>query len=161
VPEGEPVNTMEFTVTEPGTYGGQCAEFCGRLHADMTFTVQAVARAEYDTWLADAKAGRTPRPSASAGGEVLELVADQVAFDKLELQAAADQPFTLRFTNAEALPHNVVILDANDEEVFRTDDLTGPNATGDFAVPALPAGEYTYYCTFHPVPDMTGTLTVE
>ena len=161
VPEGEPVNTMEFTVTEPGTYGGQCAEFCGQLHADMNFTVQAVTRAEYDTWLTDAKAGRTPQPSVPAGGDVLELVADHIAYDKLELQAPADQPFTLRFTNAEALPHNVIILDANNQEVFRTDDLTGPNATGGFAVPAQPAGEYTYYCSFHPVPDMTGTLTVE
>jgi cytochrome c oxidase subunit 2 len=160
VPEGESVNTMEFTVTEAGTYGGQCAEFCGSLHARMTFSVQAVSRAEYETWLEDAKAGRTPQPSASAGGEVLELTADQIAFDKLELRAAADQPFTLRFTNAEAVPHNVVIEDQNGEEVFRTADLTEPD-TGDFGVPALPAGEYTYYCSFHPVPDMTGTLIVE
>jgi plastocyanin len=28
-------------------------------------------------------------------------------------------------------------------------------------VPPLPAGEYTFYCQFHPVPDMTGTLTVQ
>lgn len=160
VPEGEPVNTMEFTVSEPGTYSGQCAEFCGMLHADMTFSVQAVPRAEYDTWLADAKAGRTPRPSASAGGEVIELVAEQIAFDKSELSAAADTPFTLHFENRDAgVPHNVVILDSTNQEVFRTDDLTGPDS-GDFGVPALPAGEYTFYCTFHAT-TMVGTLTVE
>ena len=39
--------------------------------------------------------------------------------------------------------------------------FTGPDATDDFAVPPLPAGEYTFYCEFHPVPEMTGTLIVE
>ena len=32
----------------------------------MTFSVQAMSRADYDKWLADAKAGsRTPPPSVS------------------------------------------------------------------------------------------------
>ena len=45
--------------------------------------------------------------------------------------------------------------------LFRSSEaVTGP-AQGEFAVPALPAGEYTFYCSFHPVPDMTGTLTIE
>jgi cytochrome c oxidase subunit 2 len=161
VPEGEEPNTMEFTVSEVGTYSGQCAEFCGELHAAMNFSVQAMTRPDYDQWLEDARADGTPPPSVEPGAEVLELVADQVAFDKLELRAAADQSFTLAFTNAEGLPHNVVILDPDEQEVFRTDDLTGPDASGEFAVPALPAGEYTFYCSFHPVPDMTGTLIVE
>lgn len=161
-PEGEPVNTMEFTVTEVGTYGGQCAEFCGQLHADMTFSVEARERADYDRWLEDGMAGRTPPPSEQPSGETLELVADNIAYNTLELSAAADTPFTIAFTNAEALPHDVVILDANDEVAFRTEELIGPDASGDYAVPALPAGEYTYYCSFHPgVAAMTGTLTVE
>lgn len=161
VPDSDKPNTLEFTVSEPGTYAGQCAEFCGNFHAEMTFSVQAMPRAEYDQWLEDAKSGRTPRPSVQPGGEVLELSANNIAYDKLELSAKADTEFTLRFTNQEGIPHNVVILDANNTEVFRTDDLTGPDASGEFAVPALPAGEYTFYCSFHPVPAMTGTLTVE
>jgi plastocyanin len=160
-PESETPNALEFTVSEEGTYQGQCAEFCGDLHAQMTFSVQAMSRANFDQWLADGKAGRTPPPSVEPGGEVVELSAANIAFDKLELRAAADTPWTLRFTNEEAIIHNVVILDANNQEVFRTDDLTGPDASGDYAVPGLPAGEYTFYCEFHPVPDMTGTLTVE
>jgi cytochrome c oxidase subunit 2 len=162
VPEGDADNELTFTVSEEGTYAGQCAEFCGLLHADMTFRVEAVSRAAFEQWLADAKAGRTPRPSASAGNEVIELSADNIAYDKLELSAAADTPFTLRFDNRDAgIPHDVVILDSNNQEVFRTDPLTGPDS-GEFAVPALPAGEYTYFCSFHPgVPAMTGTLTVQ
>jgi cytochrome c oxidase subunit 2 len=160
-PEGEAPNTLEFTVTEEGTYQGQCAEFCGDLHAQMTFSVQAMPPAQFEQWLADAQAGRTPPPSVEPGGEVIELTADQIAFDTLELSVAADTPWTLRFNNAEGVIHNVVIIDADNNEVFRSGDLTGPDASGDFAVPPLPAGEYTFYCEYHPVPEMTGTLTVQ
>jgi cytochrome c oxidase subunit II len=56
-------STFEFTVDEPGTYGGQCAEFCGIYHSRMPFTVRAVSRAEFDQWLASA-----PRSSAAPSG---------------------------------------------------------------------------------------------
>lgn len=49
-------NTFEFTVDEAGTYRGQCAEFCGVNHDRMTFSVKAVQRAEYETWLAGRRA---------------------------------------------------------------------------------------------------------
>jgi cytochrome c oxidase subunit 2 len=49
---------FELTIDEPGDYGGQCAEFCGISHYRMPFTVRAVARAEYDAWLA-----AQPRPT--------------------------------------------------------------------------------------------------
>jgi cytochrome c oxidase subunit 2 len=160
VPEGEPVNTLEFTVTEVGIYGGQCAEFCGDFHSRMTFSVQAVTRDDFNKWLEDARAGRTPKPSVKPGGEMLELVAQNTAFDKAELSAAANKPFTLRFTNQDSIPHNVVILDADNKEVARSSDLTGPDATDEVAVPPLPAGEYTYFCSFHPT-QMVGKLIVE
>ena len=35
-------NELEFTITEAGTYAGQCAEFCGTSHADMKFVVNAM-----------------------------------------------------------------------------------------------------------------------
>ncbi|HET6819100.1 MAG TPA: cytochrome c oxidase subunit II [Candidatus Limnocylindria bacterium] len=159
-PEGQDVNHLEFVVSEPGTYGGQCAEFCGDFHAKMTFSVQGVSRADYETWLADAKAGRTPQPSAQPGGQQLELTAANIAFDKTELRAKANQPITLKFTNTEAVPHNVVIIDASNKQLFKTDDLTGPNASGEFNVPALPAGEYTFFCSFHPT-QMVGKLIIE
>ncbi|MGN6188449.1 MAG: cytochrome c oxidase subunit II [Conexibacter sp.] len=34
-------------------YRGQCAELCGRNHADMTARVRVVSPGEYQTWLAD------------------------------------------------------------------------------------------------------------
>ena len=42
---------FEVTIEQPGSYGGQCAEFCGILHYQMPFTVRAVTPAEYTTWV--------------------------------------------------------------------------------------------------------------
>lgn len=42
---------FEVTIDQPGSYGGQCAEFCGILHYQMPFTVRAVTPAEYATWV--------------------------------------------------------------------------------------------------------------
>ena len=53
---------------EAGTYGGQCAEFCGLSHADMYFTVRAVTAAEFDAWVGQtqqAKASRRQPPPPS------------------------------------------------------------------------------------------------
>jgi len=37
---------------EPGTYRGQCAEYCGMQHANMAFHVIALPQDEFDAWLA-------------------------------------------------------------------------------------------------------------
>jgi cytochrome c oxidase subunit 2 len=156
-----PMNELEFTVTEPGTYSGQCAEFCGDLHARMTFTVQAMERAEFNDWLAAAQAGETPAPSTEPSGPVLELSAENITFDTKELSAPADAAFQIHFTNLEGVVHNVSIFDANGEKVFTGDPLEGPDAEVTYNIPALPAGEYTFICDYHPVADMTGTLIVQ
>jgi cytochrome c oxidase subunit 2 len=43
---------FDIVIAEPGVYGGQCAEFCGTFHARMPFTIRAVDRATYESWLA-------------------------------------------------------------------------------------------------------------
>jgi cytochrome c oxidase subunit 2 len=43
-------NHTWFKVTKPGTYTGQCAELCGRNHANMLARVKAVPYAEYQQW---------------------------------------------------------------------------------------------------------------
>ena len=40
-----------FKVTHPGKYRGQCAQLCGRGHADMIAFVKAVSPSEYQAWL--------------------------------------------------------------------------------------------------------------
>ena len=43
-------NTITLTAARPGTYRGQCAEFCGLQHAHMAFIVIAQTAAEFDAW---------------------------------------------------------------------------------------------------------------
>ncbi len=160
---GDP-NELEFTVKEEGTFTGQCAEFCGDLHADMTFVVQSMSREAFDQWLADAKAGATPAPTVSVPPDATEvtLVAEQIAWDTHELTVPAGEPFTIVLQNLDAagIPHDVGIYTADEELVFRSQQVPG-GETATISVPALEAGEYIFICVIHPVPDMTGTLTVE
>jgi len=158
---GKDSNNLEFVVSDPGTYSGQCAEFCGDLHARMTFTVEAMERADYETWLANAKSGATPAPSGQPSGPTLDLSAQDIAFDTHALTAPADTPFQIHFTNQDGAFHNVSIFDANNNKVFTGATIQGPAAETTYPIPALPAGQYTFICDIHPVPDMTGTLTVE
>ncbi|MGH8906503.1 MAG: cytochrome c oxidase subunit II [Egibacteraceae bacterium] len=44
--------TMRIQADAPGTYEGQCAEFCGLSHADMRFVVIAHEPADFDAWIA-------------------------------------------------------------------------------------------------------------
>jgi cytochrome c oxidase subunit 2 len=45
---------------DPGTYWGQCKEFCGASHANMRFLVIADTRADFDAWVEDQKAPAAP-----------------------------------------------------------------------------------------------------
>jgi cytochrome c oxidase subunit 2 len=45
-------NSTWFKITESGEWDGQCAELCGRNHANMVATVKAVPPAEFEAWLA-------------------------------------------------------------------------------------------------------------
>jgi cytochrome c oxidase subunit 2 len=44
-------NRATWRPTKLGTFHGQCAEFCGMLHAQMLNTVEVVPAAEYQAWL--------------------------------------------------------------------------------------------------------------
>lgn len=45
------VNTLVLLADEPGTYRGQCAEFCGLHHASMDVRVIAMPPEEFRRWL--------------------------------------------------------------------------------------------------------------
>jgi len=51
---------VRLQADEPGTFRGQCAEFCGLNHAHMVMTVIAMPAAEFDAWLAAWPATQTP-----------------------------------------------------------------------------------------------------
>jgi cytochrome c oxidase subunit 2 len=43
-------NDLTLEVDKPGTWRGQCAEFCGLQHAHMAFYIIAQSRADFDNW---------------------------------------------------------------------------------------------------------------
>jgi cytochrome c oxidase subunit II len=65
------VNQMHMTITEPGTYAGQCYQFCGLRHSDMLFILDAREPAAYEQWLRETQAAQSVRGTdqARAGGE--------------------------------------------------------------------------------------------
>jgi cytochrome c oxidase subunit 2 len=153
-----PNNELEFTVTEAGTYAGQCAEFCGTSHAEMTFVVEAMERAQFDEYTAALAAGEPP---PATGGEdcelTIEIAANNTQFDIDEFEVPAETAFCIAFENQEAVPHNVAIYDGG-TALFQGEIL---NEAGSivYEVPALPAGEYRFICDVHPQA-MVGDVTV-
>jgi cytochrome c oxidase subunit II len=59
----------------PGTYVGQCAEFCGVQHAGMLLTVTVHPKDEFDRWVAMQQALAADVPAARAGRDVFTSVA--------------------------------------------------------------------------------------
>lgn len=45
-------NRFDVVIEMAGTYGGQCGEFCGLLHARQLFEIEAVPASDFDDWLA-------------------------------------------------------------------------------------------------------------
>ena len=63
------VQTMWVNVNQAGDYASQCAEYCGRDHARMIFTVRALSRSDYDAWFADEMPDAPEPVEGDFGGE--------------------------------------------------------------------------------------------
>jgi cytochrome c oxidase subunit 2 len=160
------VNEFDVIIEQPGTYGGQCAEFCGLAHADMHFTVQAMPRAEFDEWVTEAQQQPTPdpnQPTPAPDAPTIELTSISVTegFDPSQLTVPADQPFTVNLTNADqAAPHDFAIRGAGPDGGDWQGDPDAPaGGSATYNAPAVAAGSYEFYCSIHP--NMVGTLTAE
>lgn len=64
---GQP-NVIRIQADQPGTYPGQCAEFCGAQHANMRLVVVAQPEQEYRTWL---EGERSPAAEPVNGQQML------------------------------------------------------------------------------------------
>jgi plastocyanin len=108
--------------------------------------------------------GGTPPPAASLPPNVtvLELGTSGVlAYDKKELEASAGEAFAIHFNNTDAgQTHDVDLHDSGGAVVDDTPTITGP-AEATYVYKPLEPGTYTYQCSVHPIPAMTGTLTVK
>lgn len=163
------INQFDQVILQPGTYGGQCAEFCGLGHAEMYFTVRAVERAEFDAWIAEQQAGAeaTPAPQPSGGvapGEGATLAVSSISitegFAPAVLEAPADTPITFQLDNVDpAAPHNVSIRGGQpDGSDWIGEPFADPNSSATYQAPPQPAGTYEFFCSIHPT--MVGTFTV-
>jgi cytochrome c oxidase subunit 2 len=57
------VNQFDLTFDRVGLYHGQCTQFCGLQHTDMTYRVRVVTQGEYQSWLAAAsRRGQAGQP---------------------------------------------------------------------------------------------------
>jgi cytochrome c oxidase subunit II len=65
------VNHNTIEASEPGTFLGACAEYCGLAHADMRFRVVAQTMDDWKAWLANQQQG----PAQSWTGDIKKLTA--------------------------------------------------------------------------------------
>lgn len=63
-------NSMWFAPTQPGTYLGNCAEYCGMQHARMLIRVIVQSPGEFERWVAEQKRAATEEPSGQEGRRV-------------------------------------------------------------------------------------------
>ena len=97
-------NHFEFTVDEDEAgevFHGQCAELCGTGHRVMLFDVLAMTpgRLRRLARRAGREGERDPAAAAVRRNRPSSSIAKNIAFDKHELQAPADAPFAITFTN--------------------------------------------------------------
>ena len=99
-------------------------------------------------------------PPASAPTADVAIEAKGVAFVQTSFSAPADKPFTIAFDNEDAgTPHNIELQDASGAVAFKGDVFSGV-ATHVYAVGALKAGDYKFFCIVH-ASSMTGTATLK
>jgi plastocyanin len=107
-------------------------------------------------------APQTSGGPVASGATVTIVASNAQGFDTAQVEAPADQPWTLVFDNKDATqPHNVVIQKPDGSLVSMGDTafFTGP-ATRTYQVPALAAGKYPFMCQVHPT-TMKGTIDVK
>jgi plastocyanin len=109
----------------------------------------------------DATEAETTTETTAEGASV-SLTANpdgELAYEETTLTAPAGA-VTIEFDNPASIGHDVVVEDADGNEITATEIITDDSAT---AVGEFEAGEYTYYCSVdaHREAGMEGTLTVE
>jgi cytochrome c oxidase subunit 2 len=66
-------NLLVFRADEPGTYWGQCAEFCGLQHARMKVRVVALDQSDWDAWVASEQQPAADEPTDALAVKGMDL----------------------------------------------------------------------------------------
>jgi plastocyanin len=112
--------------------------------------------------------GASGAPGASGGAPAgappgaLTVEAKVLEYKEKTLETAAGKPFTIWFVNEDGpgTPHDVELRNA-DGSVIKKQPPTDGGKSQAYTYDALQPGTYTYICSIHPIPAMTGTLTVK
>jgi plastocyanin len=101
----------------------------------------------------------TEAGGGGAGGTVEVSSSEGISYDQSSLEATAGA-VTINYTNDSGISHDVVIEDADGNEVAATDQITEGTASTEAD---LDAGEYTFYCSVdgHREQGMEGPLTAQ
>jgi plastocyanin len=109
--------------------------------------------------------GGSPAPSGSVEppGTAFTVVAKGITYDTHSLVAPADTAFTIEFKNQDpsGVAHDIDIRAADKTTVMQNQEVVNGGTAATYNYDALPAGEYVFICSIHPIPSMTGALTVK
>jgi plastocyanin len=102
----------------------------------------------------------TEAGGGGAGGTVEVSSSEGISYDQSSLEATAGT-VTIDFTNDSGISHDVVIEDADGNEVAATDQITSGSASTEADLEA--GTEYTFYCSVdgHREQGMEGPLAVQ
>jgi plastocyanin len=110
-------------------------------------------------------AGAEPEPTGPATPAPepdFTIISRNIAFDIFELTVPAGEPFAILHRNEDdrGVLHDIDIRTEDGEVLVNTTPIDGGEDMV-YAYPALDPGTYVFICSIHPIPAMTGTLTVE
>lgn len=107
----------------------------------------------------------SPGPAASEAppASAFKIAAKDIAFDVKAIVVKADAPFTIDFTNNDApgVTHDVDIRATDGTTVISDEEVVNGGGSVTYQFKPLAAGSYVFICSIHPVPSMTGTITVK
>jgi plastocyanin len=136
----------------------------GRILAAVTITGLLLALSSCTKTSTTSNITTNTTTTASGGTAVtINLVAQNMAFDKNSITVAAGANVTITFNNKDTIPHNFALYtnsSATPPAIFQGQTVTGPTTvTYTFTAPATP-GTYFFRCDVHPT-SMTGSFIVQ
>jgi cytochrome c oxidase subunit 2 len=163
VPGLSPV--LRITPTKIGQYTIQCSQLCGFGHTDMTAPVRVVSADDFDKWVQQQQSSSANTSSSPPADShvMIELVAQNIAFDKSTITVPAGVEVMINFDNKDnGVPHNFAVYktSAAQDKIFSGQIITGPKRiTYTFTAPET-KGNYFFRCDVHPTL-MTGMFIVK
>ena len=111
--------------------------------------------------------GASPGTSAPPAGPVgpggPEVIAKDISYNVKALEVAAGKPFTITLKNEDpsTTTHDIDIRSADGSSTLQDQQPIPGGKTEPYQYTALEPGTYEFICSVHPIPQMTGTLTVK